>query len=210
MFLTRKKACNNSKSGDGHSPQNGLFFPIGFINSSSPDRVLLIPKSWRLLKDTESPCLALLILSSSTLSSVTQSEPYHNHHRILAIMRSAILLAGVASLLSHSMAEELDAKDVPASCKTICQPIVDLSNTCDIDPKENKTKDRRGDFLLAIRSKAEEAVEANCICTNKSFDVATVMALCASCMAQNSSDAEGMKSNTIFLASEADQCFRRC
>ncbi|KAL4728178.1 hypothetical protein ACLX1H_004915 [Fusarium chlamydosporum] len=108
-------------------------------------------------------------------------------------MRSAILLAGVASLLSHSMAEELDAKDVPASCKTICQPIVDLSNTCDIDPKENKTKDRRGDFLLAIRSKAEEAVEANCICTNKSFDVATVMALCASCMAQNSSDAEDVE-----------------
>jgi hypothetical protein len=107
-------------------------------------------------------------------------------------MRSAILLTGLAAIIPFSMAEELDADDVPASCKTICQPIVDLSNACDIDPKENKTKDKRGDFLLVARSKAEEAIEANCICTNKSFDVAAVMALCASCMTQNSEDTTGM------------------
>ncbi|ESU14009.1 hypothetical protein FGSG_07714 [Fusarium graminearum PH-1] len=85
-------------------------------------------------------------------------------------MRVTILLAGLAAIIPFSMAEELDADDVPSTCRTICQPIVDLSNACDIDPKENKTKDKRGDFLLVARSKAEEAIEANCICTNKSFD----------------------------------------
>ncbi|RGP69229.1 mrna 3 -end-processing yth1 [Fusarium longipes] len=108
-------------------------------------------------------------------------------------MKSAILLTGLAAIASFSVAEELDADDVPSSCKTICQPIVDLSSTCDIDPKENKTMDKRGRFLLMARSKAEEAIEANCICTNKSFDVAAVMALCASCMGQNSEDTEDIQ-----------------
>ncbi|GKU05900.1 unnamed protein product [Fusarium langsethiae] len=108
-------------------------------------------------------------------------------------MRLTTLLAGLAVIFPFSVAEELDADDVPSACRTICQPIVDLSNACDIDPKENKTKDRRGDFLLVTRSKAEEAIEANCICTNKSFDVATVMALCESCMLQNSDDAEDVQ-----------------
>ncbi|CAF3526897.1 unnamed protein product [Fusarium graminearum] len=108
-------------------------------------------------------------------------------------MRVTILLAGLAAIIPFSMAEELDADDVPSTCRTICQPIVDLSNACDIDPKENKTKDKRGDFLLVARSKAEEAIEANCICTNKSFDVASVMALCESCMVQNSDDAKDVQ-----------------
>jgi len=102
------------------------------------------------------------------------------------------------------MAEELNADDVPSACKTICQPIVDLSNTCDIDPKESRIRDKRGDFLLVARSKEEEAIEANCICTNKSFDVESVMALCASCMQQNSDDAEGTSSETVEVESDAN------
>lgn len=116
-------------------------------------------------------------------------------------MRLAILLAGFAAIIPFSLAEELNADDVPSACKTICQPIVDLSNTCDIDPKENRIRDKRGDFFLVARSKEEEAIEANCICTNESFDVESVMALCASCMQQNSDDAEGMSSNTMRLES---------
>ncbi|RBR21963.1 uncharacterized protein FIESC28_04676 [Fusarium coffeatum] len=108
-------------------------------------------------------------------------------------MRLAVLLAGFAAILPFSLAEELSADDVPSACKTICQPIVELSNTCDIDPKENKIHDKRGDFFLVARSKEEEAIEANCICTNKSFDVESVMALCASCMQQNSDDAEDVE-----------------
>lgn len=112
-------------------------------------------------------------------------------------MRLAILIAGFAAILPFSLAEELSADDVPSACKTICQPIVELSNTCDIDPKENKIRDRRGDFLLVARSKEEESIEANCICTNKSFDVESVMALCASCMKQNSDDAEGTNKHDL-------------
>ncbi|CAG7561800.1 unnamed protein product [Fusarium equiseti] len=108
-------------------------------------------------------------------------------------MRLSVLLAGFAAIVPFSLAEELDVDDVPSACKTICQPIVDLSNTCDIDPKESRIRDKRGDFLLIARSKEEEAIEANCICTNKSFDVESVMALCASCMQQNSEDAKDVE-----------------
>ncbi|KAF5666067.1 hypothetical protein FHETE_6368 [Fusarium heterosporum] len=101
-------------------------------------------------------------------------------------MYSYTLLIGLAALFPATLAEELDADDVPSACKIICQPIVDLTNTCDIDPKEAK-KDNTG---IGKRSKVEEEIEAYCICTNTSFDVAAVMGLCASCMGQNNKDTE--------------------
>ncbi|PNP61518.1 hypothetical protein FNYG_13805 [Fusarium nygamai] len=106
-------------------------------------------------------------------------------------MHSTIFLAGLAAVIPAILAEELGADDVPSACKTICQPIVDLTNTCDIDPKEADNDNDKGTKLrLRERNEAEESIEANCICTNKSFDVAAVMALCASCMVQNSQDTE--------------------
>ncbi|KAG7413882.1 Protein CAP22 [Fusarium oxysporum f. sp. rapae] len=106
-------------------------------------------------------------------------------------MHPTIFLAGLAAVIPVTLAEELRAADVPSACKTICQPIVDLTNTCDIDPKEADNDNDKGTKLrLRERSEAEESIEANCICTNKSFDVAAVMALCASCMVQNSQDTE--------------------
>ncbi|KAF5711765.1 hypothetical protein FMUND_8824 [Fusarium mundagurra] len=104
-------------------------------------------------------------------------------------MHPTIFLAGLAAVIPAILAEELRADDVPSACKTICQPIVDLTNTCDIDPKE-ADNDKGTKLRLRERSEAEESIEANCICTNKSFDVAAVMALCASCMIQNSQDTE--------------------
>ncbi|EXM15580.1 hypothetical protein RAB80_017590 [Fusarium oxysporum f. sp. vasinfectum] len=106
-------------------------------------------------------------------------------------MHPTILLAGLVAVIPAILAEELRADDVPSACKTICQPIVDLTNTCDIDPKEaDKDNDTRTKLRLRERNEAEESIEAKCICTNKSFDVAAVMALCASCMVQNSQDTE--------------------
>ncbi|KAH6697508.1 hypothetical protein F5X68DRAFT_226878 [Plectosphaerella plurivora] len=101
-------------------------------------------------------------------------------------MRSALFLtAGLAAILPV-LAEELNAADVPAACGTICGPIVTLTNTCDIDPNEKSSdNDKRRSIRMRATEDAEEATEANCICTNKSFDVAGVMALCASCIAQN-------------------------
>ena len=77
------------------------------------------------------------------------------------------------------IAEELDSKDVPAACTTICQPIVDLTSTCDVD---NDTE----------KNESDDAIEATCICSNKSFNVASIAALCASCMSQNGATSDGM------------------
>ncbi|SPJ73981.1 uncharacterized protein FTOL_03711 [Fusarium torulosum] len=108
-------------------------------------------------------------------------------------MRPITFLAGLAAVIPTTRAEELLAKDVPSACKTICQPIIALTNTCDIDPKKadnNNDGDKTIKLRLRKKSETEESIEANCICSNKSFDVAAVMALCAGCMAQNSQDTE--------------------
>ncbi|KAF5564974.1 hypothetical protein FNAPI_1858 [Fusarium napiforme] len=106
-------------------------------------------------------------------------------------MRSAIFLAALVALLPTAFAEELSADDVPTACKTICQPIVNLTNACDIDPKRpEKHSDRRRDLVILDHEDADEPIEAACICTNRSFNVEGVMGLCASCMAQNSKDTE--------------------
>ncbi|KAF5711990.1 hypothetical protein FMUND_8672 [Fusarium mundagurra] len=106
-------------------------------------------------------------------------------------MHSAILLAALVAFIPTAFAEELSADDVPAACKTICQPIVNLTNACDIDPKgPEKHSDRRRDLVILDHEDDDEPIEAACICTNKSFDVEGVMGLCASCMAQNSKDTE--------------------
>ncbi|KAI1026321.1 hypothetical protein LB503_012816 [Fusarium chuoi] len=106
-------------------------------------------------------------------------------------MRSAIFLTTPALFLPTAFAEELNADDVPTACKTICQPIVNLTNACDIDLKgPEKHSDRRRDLVILDHEDDDEPIEAACICTNKSFDVEGVMGLCASCMAQNSKDTE--------------------
>ena len=110
-------------------------------------------------------------------------------------MHSTSFLAALAAVVPTTLAEELRADDVPSACTRLCQPIVDLTNTCDVDPKEGDIdSDKRRKLRLRESEEADEAIEANCICTNKSFDVAAVMALCASCMAQNNQTTEGTTS----------------
>ena len=68
---------------------------------------------------------------------------------------------------------QLEADDVPTQCSDICRPIVDLSRSCDAND-DNIPDDRTEDLL-----------ELQCVCTNNSFDVNRIAALCASCMDQN-------------------------
>ncbi|EXA41346.1 hypothetical protein FOQG_01992 [Fusarium oxysporum f. sp. raphani 54005] len=106
-------------------------------------------------------------------------------------MHPTIILAALVAFVPAASSEELNADDVPTACKTICQPIVNLTNACDIDPKgPEKHSDRRRDLVILDHEDDDEPIEAACICTNKSFDVEGVMGLCASCMAQNSKDTE--------------------
>lgn len=109
-------------------------------------------------------------------------------------MHLNIAVTALAVIAPIVLAEELRANDVPSACTVICQPIVSLTNTCDIDPNEkDNDKDKRQ--LLTNREEVEddEAVEAECICKNKSFNVPTVMALCASCIAQNGQKTNGKR-----------------
>ena len=115
-------------------------------------------------------------------------------------MRSTDLLVALAAGFATVLSEELRATDVPSACSTICQPIVSLTGTCDVDPNEPQATDdamRRKLYLRAGQGSddADETIEANCICKNKSFDVAGVMALCASCIKQNGK-ADGMSRPT--------------
>ncbi len=118
-----------------------------------------------------------------------------------------LLLSLLTSLIS---AEELKSSDVPAACSTICGPIVTLTNTCDINPDDdnnNNTSGGKGRRGLHLRRRPEddnggggkespddesdEPIEAQCICTNKSFNVQRVAALCAACLTQNGGETEG-------------------
>ncbi|KAH9204145.1 hypothetical protein DL95DRAFT_319996 [Leptodontidium sp. 2 PMI_412] len=83
-------------------------------------------------------------------------------------------------MIGPVLAEELDSKDVPTACTTICKPIVDLTSTCDVDNDTDKTE-------------SDDAIEATCICSNTSFNVASIAALCASCISQNGATTDDME-----------------
>lgn len=81
----------------------------------------------------------------------------------------------IAPLALLAQAVDFDISDAPTSCKTICGPLGELSNKCDIDLRSDIDRDER-------------LLENQCICTNKSFDVAKFAALCADCMHQSASN----------------------
>lgn len=82
------------------------------------------------------------------------------------------LLASAVPLASADFGVGLDNDDVPSACKTICGPITRLSDICDVDLRSDIDRD-------------EDHLQNQCICTNKSFDVANVAGLCGGCINQN-------------------------
>lgn len=83
------------------------------------------------------------------------------------------IVAALAPLALVARASvDFDMDDVPTSCKTICGPIGQLSDRCDTDLRSDIDRD-------------EKLLEAQCVCTNRSFDVAKIAALCADCMHQS-------------------------
>ncbi|CAJ0547210.1 Ff.00g018370.m01.CDS01 [Fusarium sp. VM40] len=84
-------------------------------------------------------------------------------------MYTSTIALAIAPLLYLAHADvSLDRDDVPRACDTICDPIVQLTQKCD--------SDRWGD-----------AQEIQCVCTNDSFNVERIAALCANCIHQNAS-----------------------
>lgn len=87
-------------------------------------------------------------------------------------MRSFAVILFCSARLAYA-GLDLDAGDIPAPCAVICKPVRELTAICDVDG--NRVSDDRTEDLL----------EAQCICTNDSFDVAKITALCASCIKDN-------------------------
>jgi hypothetical protein len=107
---------------------------------------------------------------------------------------TALFLSAVFSLVH---AEELKAGDVPSACSAICGPIVTLTNTCDVNPDSETKRRRRGlrhradDDGDTADDESDEAVEAQCVCSNTSFNVRSVAALCAACISQMGKATDG-------------------
>ncbi|XWW95913.1 hypothetical protein V2A60_003882 [Cordyceps javanica] len=85
---------------------------------------------------------------------------------------TTIALAIAQFVLGANADVDLDIDDVPTSCKAICRPITTLSDRCDVDLRSDNDRD-------------EHLLQNQCICTNKSFDVGKIAALCADCMHQS-------------------------
>ena len=62
--------------------------------------------------------------------------------------------------------------DVPAACRAICGPVGALSRQCETDLRSDVDRDER-------------LLEAQCVCTNRSFDVQWWTARCADCFRQD-------------------------
>ncbi|WZH46616.1 uncharacterized protein QYS62_007703 [Fusarium acuminatum] len=88
-------------------------------------------------------------------------------------MYASTIALAIAPLLYLARADvSLDRDDIPRECDAICDPIVQLTRTCDTD--------LRGD-----RDREEDRLEVQCVCTNDSFNVGRIAALCADCIHQN-------------------------
>jgi hypothetical protein len=83
-----------------------------------------------------------------------------------------LALAIAPLLLAVSANVDFDLDDVPNSCKAICRPVAQLSSQCDVDLRSDNDRD-------------ENLLQAQCVCTNTSFDVGKIAGLCADCMHQS-------------------------
>ncbi|KAF4976489.1 hypothetical protein FZEAL_6855 [Fusarium zealandicum] len=122
--------------------------------------------------------------SSQSHSKYTHSSPSHPFSTIsllhtplttttTANMYAKSIILAIAPLLFLASADtSLSGDDIPRACTDICRPIVDLSRACDTD-------------LPGEQDRTEDRLEAQCVCTNKSFNVARIAGLCADCIRQN-------------------------
>ncbi|OLN86727.1 Protein CAP22-like protein 1 [Colletotrichum chlorophyti] len=73
----------------------------------------------------------------------------------------------------------LNNNDIPQDCSAICRPIRDLGNICTVN------------FLGGTNNNSDQLqdeLDAQCVCTNNSFDVKSLAPQCASCMQEKVAD----------------------
>ncbi|GJC99247.1 Cap22 protein [Colletotrichum higginsianum IMI 349063] len=91
--------------------------------------------------------------------------------------RVALSLAAAAFVQADL---QLDNDDIPTQCNAVCRPIFSLGQACEVNDD------------LINNDLTEDRLEAQCVCTNNSINVAQYAALCASCMDQNVQDRDDL------------------
>lgn len=86
----------------------------------------------------------------------------------------ALLLAVLPAMVMSDI--RLNSTDVPQQCRSICQPVTNLTMTCNVS---NETES------LSMSNRTADLLERQCVCTNESFDVANRTSLCAGCIDQS-------------------------
>ena len=81
----------------------------------------------------------------------------------------------------------LNETDVPQQCRSICQPVANLTQTCNLS---------NGTGTVSMSNRTADLLERQCVCTNESFDVANRTSLCAGCLEQNSRNSTGSNRNS--------------
>ncbi|TDZ47663.1 Protein CAP22 [Colletotrichum trifolii] len=90
-------------------------------------------------------------------------------------MQSKVLALSLAAVVVRADLR-LNTNDIPQDCTAICRPIRDLGNICTVNfipGQGNNNSDQLQDQL-----------DAQCVCTNTSFDVKNLAAQCSSCMSE--------------------------
>lgn len=95
--------------------------------------------------------------------------------------RVALSLAAVAFVKADL---QLDNDDIPTQCQAVCSPIYQLGQACEVNDD------------LINNDLTEDRLEAQCVCTNNSFNVSQYAGLCASCMDQNVQDRDDLDGKT--------------
>ncbi|OBR02073.1 Cap22 protein [Colletotrichum higginsianum IMI 349063] len=90
----------------------------------------------------------------------------------------ALSLAAVAYVKANV---QLFADEIPIQCLAVCNPIFQLGRICE------------GERTVISNGPTEDRLEAQCVCTNTSFDVSKYAGLCASCMSQNVEDRDDLE-----------------
>lgn len=92
----------------------------------------------------------------------------------------ALALAAAPMFLVARADLDFDGEDLPAICRSICRPMVELTQRCDASDLFDNDDAREDEY-----ERNEDRLRAQCVCTNDSFNVANVASTCADCIRQN-------------------------
>ncbi|KAL9949630.1 hypothetical protein ACHAQF_000528 [Verticillium nonalfalfae] len=102
--------------------------------------------------------------------------------------RFALAAASMATVALVNADLELDRDDYPAQCQNVCDPVARLGQLCNFDDNDR------------LDDRTEDQLEAQCFCTNNSFNVAQVAAQCAACMHNANRDTDDNEGESILAA----------